>query len=151
MLPVSPGPRGYPARRRCALVGLCHVEHIDGFDARDLAVVNLVGGDDADALLALHHDAASGQPAVECANLGGVRAGGQDALLSSRVPSSVRGPCCQECSRLGGEPGVAGGLVPVDVEPAGHVGQQLGQLHGVPGATAAACLLEGVGAPLVGL
>ena len=29
------------------------------------------------------------------------------------------------------------------------MGQQLGQLHGVPGATPAARLLEGVGAPFV--
>ena len=47
--------------------------------------------------------------------------------------------------------GVAGGLVPIDVESAGHVRQQLGQPHGVPGPAAAARLLEGVGAPFVGV
>jgi hypothetical protein len=39
---------------------------------------------------------------------------------------------------------VAGGLVPVDIESSGHMRQELGQLHGVPGATTAARLLEGV-------
>jgi hypothetical protein len=58
--------------------------------------------------------------------------------LSARVPTSVSRPCCRECSELRVEPGVADGLVPVDVEPAGDMRQQLGQLHGVPGATAAA-------------
>ena len=52
-------------------------------------------------------------------------------------------------SELGVEPGVAGGLVPVDIEPPGYVGQELGQLHGVPGPAAAPRLLEGVGAPFV--
>ncbi len=56
----------------------------------------------------------------------------------------------QSVSRLGVESGVAGGLVPVNVQSAGHMGQQLGQLHGVPGA-AAPRLLEGVGAPFVRL
>jgi hypothetical protein len=45
---------------------------------------------------------------------------------------------CQVHSRLGVETGIARGLVPVDVHPTGHMGQQLGQLHGVPGATTAA-------------
>jgi hypothetical protein len=57
--------------------------------------------------------------------------------------------CCEAHLELGVESGVAGGLVPVDVEPAGHMGQQLGQLHGVPGAAPAARLREGVGAPFV--
>ena len=48
-----------------------------------------------------------------------------------------------------GEPGVADGLVPVDVEAASDMRQQLGQLHGVPGAAAAPRLLEAVGAPFV--
>ncbi len=52
---------------------------------------------------------------------------------------------------LAGKSGVSSRLVPIDIEPARHVGQQLGQLHGVPGPAAAARLLEGVGAPLVGL
>ncbi len=55
------------------------------------------------------------------------------------------------CSRFGVEPSIAGGLVPVDVKPAGYVRQQLGQLHGIPGAAAAPRLLEGVRAPFVGL
>src|SRR5215212_8617333 len=50
-------------------------------------------------------------------------------------------------SELSVEPGVADGLVPVDVEPTGDMGQELSQLHGVPGATAAARLRKGVGAP----
>jgi hypothetical protein len=54
-------------------------------------------------------------------------------------------------SELGREPGIARGFVPVDVEPACHVRQQLSQLHGVPGAAAAPRLLEGVSAPFVGL
>jgi hypothetical protein len=53
-------------------------------------------------------------------------------------------------SKLGREPSVAGGFIPVDIQPARHVREQFGQLHGVPGAAAAARLLEGVGAPFVG-
>jgi hypothetical protein len=44
---------------------------------------------------------------------------------------------------------VAGGLVPVDVEPAGQVRQQLGQLHGISDPAAAPLLLEGVSVTLV--
>jgi hypothetical protein len=54
-------------------------------------------------------------------------------------------------SELRREPGVADGLVPVDVEGAGHVREELGQLDGVPGAAAVARLLKGVRTPFVSL
>ena len=59
--------------------------------------------------------------------------------------------CCEVLSQLGVEPSVACGLAPVDVQPASYVRQQLGQLHGVPGAAAAPHLLEGVGALFMSL
>ena len=43
------------------------------------------------------------------------------------------------------------GLVPVDMQRPRHMGEKLGQLHGVPGAAAAPRLLEAVRAPFVGL
>ena len=49
---------------------------------------------------------------------------------------------CAGALEVGVESGVAGGLVPIDVEFAGHGGQQLGQLHGVPGAAPAPRVLE---------
>src|SRR5829696_3582861 len=50
-------------------------------------------------------------------------------------------------SKLGVQPSVTRRLIPVDVESAGHVGQELDQLQSEPGATPAARLLEGVSAP----
>ena len=64
-----------------ALVYLRHVEHMRVLDRRHLVAVKLIGGQNPDALLALHHDAASGQPAVETVDLGGVWAGVEDAAL----------------------------------------------------------------------
>jgi hypothetical protein len=57
--------------------------------------------------------------------------------------------CFPSGSEFRCEAGVPRGLVPINVQPAGHVRQQLGQLHGVPGAAAATCLLERVRAPFV--
>ena len=54
-------------------------------------------------------------------------------------------------SQLRVEPGVPCRLVPVDVQRPCDVGEELGQFHRVPGAAAAPRLLEGVGAPFVGL
>src|SRR5215211_7212034 len=69
---------------------------------------------------------------------GGFSTGNLIPLLVCRIRA-----CSPSGSELGVEPGVADGLVPIDVESAGDVLQQLGQLHGVPGAAAAARLLEG--------
>ena len=52
---------------------------------------------------------------------------------------------------LSGYSGVAYCLVLVDVQPAGHMRQQLGQRHGVPGAAASPHLVEAAHAPFVGL
>ena len=77
---------------------------------------------------------------------GGFSTGNLIPLLVCRIRA-----CSPSGSELGVEPGVADGLVPIDVESAGDVLQQLGQLHGVPGAAAAARLLEGVRTPFVSL
>ena len=58
---------------------------------------------------------------------------------------------CTERSNLGIEPGVARRLISIDVEPAGYVRQQFGQVHDVPGTATAARLLEGVCTPFVSL
>jgi len=50
------------------LLGLRYVEHVDRLDACHFAIVNRVGGDDADTLLVLPHTAADLQPTVKAAN-----------------------------------------------------------------------------------
>jgi hypothetical protein len=65
-----------------AFLCLAHIEHMDRFDAADLAaVVDGVRGDQADAVLTLGHDSTSGQPAVERPHVAGARAGVEDAVL----------------------------------------------------------------------
>jgi hypothetical protein len=62
------------------LLRLRHVKHIDRLDAADLAVViQGVGGDQPDTLLALRDHAASGQPAVERVDTRQIRALAQQA------------------------------------------------------------------------
>jgi hypothetical protein len=73
---------------------------------------------------------------------------GRKRSLGGAVQTSVAMVVELFCVR---QTGVARGFVPVDLEGAGDMGQQLGQLHGVPGATAAPRLLEGMGAALVGV
>jgi hypothetical protein len=77
---------------------------------------------------------------------GGFSTGNLIPLLVCRIRA-----CSPSGSELGVEPGVADGLVPIDVESAGDVRQQFGQLRGVPGAAAAAHLLNGVHTPFVSL
>jgi len=57
------------------------------------ALVEGVRGNQSIPLPALHHDAASGQPAVERADLGGVRARAQDAILIAGGVGVQRGGC----------------------------------------------------------
>ena len=64
----------------CAL-RLRHIEHRDRLDAPHLAIVDLIGGDGLDPLLALHHHAAGFQPSVEIAGVRGAGAPVTDALL----------------------------------------------------------------------
>ena len=89
-----------------ALLRLRHVEHRDRLDRRDLAVGNRVGGDQPNTLLTLHHAATRGQPAVERADLGGARAGVEDAfpILGAVASEGVRlvtapGTKATDCAR----------------------------------------------------
>jgi hypothetical protein len=113
--------RRHPSTRRAVLGGallrLRDVEHVDGFDAADFAIIDLVRGDPPDAFLALRDHAVSGEPAVERVNLGRVGAGAEEAA-QVRLGVGAEGHERRERLKLRGQ----GGVLNCSTVGGGHTG-----------------------------